>query len=249
MPLHDWTLVTAGTYHAFHNTWIAELQRRLNKGILPSDYYALGEQLAGEVGPDVLTLQATFAEGEEPDNAGAGGLAVATAPPKVFYSDETEEDQYTLKRRTLVIRHATEDRVVALLEIVSPGNKSRRQTLDKFVNKASGALRQGLHVLVIDPFPPTARDPQGIHPLIWGEFVERPFTLPPGRTRTLASYAAGLTKHTYVEPVAVGQDLPDMPLFLTPSTYVNVPLEDTYLAAYDAIPRRWQSVLEKHGGL
>ncbi len=26
MPLHDWTTVYAGEFHAFHNVWIGELQ-------------------------------------------------------------------------------------------------------------------------------------------------------------------------------------------------------------------------------
>ena len=37
----------------------------------------------------------------------------------------------------------------------------------------------------------------------------------------------------------------DMPLYLTPEFYVNVPLETTYRAAYDAVPRRWRDVLEE----
>jgi hypothetical protein len=59
-----------------------------------------------------------------------------------------------------------------------------------------------------------------------------------------ASYAAGLTKVCYVEPFAVGDDLKPMPLFLTSSFYVPVPLEETYRAAYQGVPRRWQRVLE-----
>jgi hypothetical protein len=60
----------------------------------------------------------------------------------------------------------------------------------------------------------------------------------------LAAYAAGPTKQAYVEPTAVGQEMIDMPLFLTPETYVNVPLEATYRAAYRGVPRRWKEVLE-----
>jgi hypothetical protein len=244
MPLHDWTRVSAGTYHDFHGTWIVELKRRLNQGILPPGYYAMGEQIAGSAGPDVLTLQEVNIDEEEPPQTEAGGVAIAVAPPKVFLYDKAEDDLYVVKRRTLVIRHSSEDRVVALIEILSPGNKSSRHAIESLVNKVSGVLRKGLHVLVIDPFPPTPRDPQGIHPLIWGEFVERPFALPPGKSRTLASYAAGVIKQACVQPVGVGEDLPDMPLFLNPETYINVPLESTYRAAFDAEPMRWRKVLE-----
>ncbi|NUQ64595.1 MAG: hypothetical protein HUU20_19180 [Pirellulales bacterium] len=51
-------------------------------------------------------------------------------------------------------------------------------------------------------------------------------------------------KRAFIEPVAVGGRLPDMPLFLDPERYVPVPLEDTYTAAFAAVPKRWQSVLE-----
>ena len=42
---------------------------------------------------------------------------------------------------------------------------------------------------------------------------------------------------------AVGQALPDMPLFLEPNGCVMVPLEATYETAFAVLPRRWQTVL------
>jgi len=36
----------------------------------------------------------------------------------------------------------------------------------------------------------------------------------------------------------------EMPLFLEPDLYVNVPLEATYLAAYRGVPLRWRRVLD-----
>jgi hypothetical protein len=38
MPVHDWS-------------------RALNRGLLPAEYYALPEQIAGGLGPDVLTMK------------------------------------------------------------------------------------------------------------------------------------------------------------------------------------------------
>jgi hypothetical protein len=35
-----------------------------------------------------------------------------------------------------------------------------------------------------------------------------------------------------------------MPLYLEPGGYVLVPLEATYQAAFDAVPRRWRRVLD-----
>ena len=43
MPVHDWKRVEAGTFHHFHHSWIEELQRVLNKDLLPPDFYAMAE--------------------------------------------------------------------------------------------------------------------------------------------------------------------------------------------------------------
>jgi len=247
MPIHDWTRVTAGTWHAFHLSWIAEIQLALNGGLLPADYYAQAEQIAGPLGPDVLTLQMpdTPVNGaaDQPSNSG-GGVAVSVAPPRMRMTAEAEMNDYVLKRRTLVIRHASGDRIVALLEIVSPGNKASRHGLRSFVEKAVEALYRGYHLLILDLFPPSRRDPNGIHAAIWSEFSDDSFELPAGEPLTLAAYSAGPRKRAYVEPTAVGRELIDMPLFLEDEIYVNVPLEATYRAAYRGVPRRWQRVLD-----
>jgi hypothetical protein len=245
MPIHDWSRVSAGTFHHFHATWIIDLMRALNAGLLPRDYYAMAEQIAGNVGPDVLTLEVPPSEDNPPPAEGGGGVAVAPAPPKVRFTEETEEDLYARKQRQLVIRHSSDDRIVALVEILSPGNKASRDAIRSFTEKAAAVLRRGLHLLVIDLHPRTPRDPQGIHALIWGQFADSTITPPPDKPLTLVAYASdGTRKRAYLEPVAVGDALPDMPLYLTPEFYVNVPLETTYRTAYDAVPRRWRDVLE-----
>ena len=58
------------------------------------------------------------------------------------------------------------------------------------------------------------------------------------------SYRAGAPLTAYVEPLAVGDALPDMPLFLDPSWYVNVPLEATYLQTWSGYPEPWRRELE-----
>lgn len=246
MPIHDWTSVGAGTWHAFHLSWISEIQLALNGGLLPPDYYAQAEQIAGPMGPDVLTLQMP----EEPEGNGLastfddGGVAVATMPPPTRLTAQAEMDSYALRRRVLVIRHASGDRIVALIELVSPGNKSTAHALRSFVEKAVESLYRGFHLLIVDLFPPTPRDPNGIHGAIWSDFVDDSFRLPPDEPLTLVAYSAGFPKTAYIEPDAVGRMLIDMPLFLTPGTYVNVPLEATYRAAYRGVPRKWREVLD-----
>jgi len=248
MPIHDWTRVTAGTWHAFHLSWIAEIQLALNGGLLPEDYYAQAEQIAGPLGPDVLTLRSPdpteFPSPDMPVGNNGGGIMIATAPPRSKLIAESEMDDYVLKRRTIVIRHTSGDDIVALIELVSPGNKSARNALRSFVEKAVEALYRGFHLLIVDLFPPTPRDPQGIHGAIWSEFADDSFQLPDNERLTLVAYSAGPRKKAYIEPTAVGRELIDMPLFLEPERYVNVPLESTYQAAFRGVPKRWRTVLE-----
>ena len=47
----------------------------------------------------------------------------------------------------------------------------------------------------------------------------------------------------YIEPLGVGDAIPDMPVFLRPGGCVMVPLEATYNSAFDAVPLRWRRVI------
>jgi hypothetical protein len=64
------------------------------------------------------------------------------------------------------------------------------------------------------------------------------------RRRALASYAAGPKVEIYLEHLAAGDALAEMPLFLRPDRYINVPLEATYQQAYAGMPGFWRDVLE-----
>ena len=251
MPMHDWTRVPAGIYHHFHNAWITALSDVLNE-ILPEEYYALGEQRSGEIGPDVLTLGVEARDGEagdstsDPGDRNGGMVAVAEAPPRVSITQDATEDLafYLARQRTVVIRHVSGDRVVAMIEIVSPGNKRIRQTLDEFVDKAVTALQSGVHLLIVDPFPPGKHDPDGIHGALWERLMAGTYRIPPELPLTLVSYAVRRPITAYVEPIHVGRPLIDMPLFLTPDHYLPVPLEATYSRAWSGVPRRWRRVVE-----
>ncbi|OYV81948.1 MAG: hypothetical protein B7Z73_17530, partial [Planctomycetia bacterium 21-64-5] len=236
--------VDAGIFHDFHQSWIIELKGALNQGRLPRDYYALAEQIAGGRGPEVVTLKGPAREPLLPDDA-AGGVALAEAPPQVQFHLKAEGDWYAAKANAVVIRHISGHRVVAVVEIVSPGNKSNSHALRAFVAKAAELLRAGIHLLVVDLSPPGPRDPQGIHKPIWDEFIANEFVLPEGKPLTLAAYAVGTFPEAFVEPITVGQKLPDMPLFLSPDIYVPVPLEATYQSAWATVPAYWRDVLER----
>ena len=90
MPMHDWTRVDAGLFHAFHHAWIEELARALNRGLLPGDYFALPEQNVRGPIPDVLTLK--LSQGTEESPSAPAGVAVATHPPKARLTMRAEAD-------------------------------------------------------------------------------------------------------------------------------------------------------------
>lgn len=245
MPVPDWTRVDAGVFHSFHGAWIGELGKALNSGLLPPEYYVLGEQIAGSLGPDVLTLRVPKDEGNGATRELAGAVAVTEAPPQVQVTMRAEVDEYVLKQRTVVIRHVSTHRIIALVEIVSSGNKDSRHAFVAFLDKAISALAHGIHLLIIDLFPPTSRDPQGIHAAIWERLTEEAYVPPADKPLTLVAYSAGVVKTAYVEPLAVGDSLPQMPLFLDPEQYINVPLEATYRDAYRGVPHYYREILER----
>src|SRR5438094_6105146 len=131
MPVHEWTRVDAGTFHDFHSAWIIHLKETLNDGLLPEGYYALAEQHAGRVMADVLTLHV----GEPKPNVPrlAGSIALAENPPRVSRRVVAGPDAtYRATRKSLAIRHVSNHRLIALIEILPPANKDRASTVADF---------------------------------------------------------------------------------------------------------------------
>jgi hypothetical protein len=245
MPMHDWTRVEPDIFHAFHHSWIEELARALNGGLLPEDYYALPEQQAAGFGPDVLTLQTQSDNGGPAAVTSSGGAATKMQTrPQTKFTAETDAEFYRRKKSSIVVRHVSGDHIAAMLEIVSPGNKASRHAFQAFVAKACELLEHRVHLLILDPFPPGRRDPNGLHAAIWGEVEDKPFVLPADKPLTFVAYECDLKTRAFIEPISVGDSLPDMPLFVEPGRHIPVPLETTYQAAFAAMPRRWRTVLE-----
>jgi hypothetical protein len=250
MPIHDWTRVDAGIFHDFHLEWMSTIKRHLNRTLDP-DYYALAEQVTGPFGPDVLALkyQDTNGSGHKPTGKAGprrnkGGLAVAERPlPKATFHIPDAPQWYASKGRVVTIRHVSGDRVVAVIEIVSSGNKNNDTAFKAFVNKAREFLYAGINLVLIDVYPPTTRDPEGIHPEVWGGDDTNTFRFDPARPLTFASYIGGPGAQAFVEPGAVGESVPTVSVFLNPTEYVPLPLEATYMSAFEAEPTRYRKIL------
>ena len=231
MPIHDWARVPAGLFHHFLQSWTIEITGHLNRtGNLPKGCSALVERRFEENDARARPLRLPRAD-------------IALAKPVTRFRIEARIDTYGSRANRIVIKHHL-GRTIAVIEIVSPGNKDSQRSLREFVDKTVDFLRAGIHVLVIDLFPPTPRDPWGIHKAIWDEMHAEDFALPEGQDRTLVSYEVGDVRIAYIEPVGVGEALPDMPLFLTNDDHVMVPLEPTYRATWDVAPEEFRIAVE-----
>ncbi len=188
--------------------------------------------------PDIVALRL---RGPEP----TGGLVVAETPPRIRQAARaaTEAALYARKADRIAIRHGL-GRVVAMIELVSPGNKDSKHAIASVVAKAVDFLRNGIHLLVVDPFPPGPPDPDGIAQAIWDQLVgDRLAGRPADEPLTVAAFDAGEPLTAYVESLAVGAPLPEAPLCLAPGWYVNVPLEETYRASWRVTPRPIRDLL------
>jgi hypothetical protein len=126
MPIHDWTRVDAGMCQDFHQGWTIEIRNTLNSGVRPDGYFAMADQRVS--GPE-LDIVALRLRGPEP----TGGLVVAETPPRIKQAArvETEAASYARRANRLAIRHGL-GRVVAMIEVVSPGNKDSKHAIASF---------------------------------------------------------------------------------------------------------------------
>ena len=152
--------------------------------------------------------------------------------------------ELSIGTRALAVRHVSNHRIIALVEILSPSNKNGSESVADFVQKAVAALRSRIHLVLVDLLPPGKYDPQGMHAAVWEHFDAPACQPPQGQPLTLASYAAAKPVVAYIEHLAVGDSMRDMPLFLTGERYVNLPLASTYEATFRGLPDFWGDVLE-----
>jgi len=213
----------------------------------------MAEQIGGDLGaPDVLTLQAN---NQQPDaeRSLSGTATLTESPPVVHVRATIKRDSYSRLQRSLVVRHTSDDRIVAMIEILSAGNKSSRHAMRSLLDKAVAALDSGIHLLLVDVHPPGPRDLHGVHRELLNEISTEEvgteeigraeYMLASARPLTVAAYIGGAVVEAFVEHFAVGEPIPQMPLFLTRENYIRVPLESAYVAAWDDVPAQYQEVL------
>jgi hypothetical protein len=250
MPVHDWTRIFDGAFHDFHQAWVFSIKSELNHGLLPPGYYASMEQVVSGPNADVVTLdqwQPADGPAVPPQQNSSSGLAVVERPPKARFQYEADRKQYASKADQVVVRHVSEHRIIAVIEVISPGNKNNRRALDALRRKINLLLDERIHLLLIDIVPPGPVDPDGLPVAL---SVTDPEEVPvvteaePFSLLSVCCAEAGDLLRGFAELVGLNQPLPEMPLFLSEDHYINVPLESTYLRAWDELPQPWRDIVQ-----
>ncbi|MBX3397581.1 MAG: DUF4058 family protein [Gemmataceae bacterium] len=234
MPIHDWSQIDAGVFHGFHTRWIARLAETLIP-LLPEGYYAEAEQHAADRIADVLALKIGDIADRGSPRSDVVKTAVVELPRTAEYRTGRRRRE-KLRPRHVAIRHVSGHRVVALVEIVSPGNKDRRRHVDAFIDKAEFAITGGVHVVVVDLFPASNFAPNGLPSAIWRRFERRSFVPPPERPVSFGSFVGRDPPAAFFDYRAFGENLPPIPLFLTDDDYLELPLESTYQTTFENSP-------------
>lgn len=233
MPVHDWTRVPAGIFHDFHTAWLTQIENTLNAGLLPPDYFALAER---HVEPCIPLAHAAGRSRLREE-----GLLLKEARPQVQYQGVSTKP---VPQRRIAIRHITGQRLIAVVEIVSPANRDRKAHVAEFVEKIVQLVRAGVNVLILDILPPGKHDRQGLHAAIWEHFGKDLRTTPRGQPLMLVAYEASSPPEFYLQYLKPGASLPDMPLILQEGRYVPVPLETAYQEAYRTRPAYLRELVE-----
>ena len=183
---------------------------------------------------DVSTYRRDEPASQEKPRDGNGGIAVATwAPPKPTHTLETElPDQDEYEVRIYDARHGR--RLVAAIEIVSPSNKDRPESRRAFVAKVAALLQRDVSVSLVDIV--TIRQFNlyadlleligGSDPMLGAE--------PPALYAVTARGRKRVRKRPVLDtgfyPMALGQPLPTLPVWLDDDLGVFLNLETSYEA-------------------
>ncbi len=232
MPLRDHFDQPAGrrpTWDRVHGMWPAVIVQHLFR-ILPSRYHVAPQVHLGQFFEiDVGTFENEDAVVEGSSSETNGGVATALiTPPKPTLTLETDlpdQDEYEVR-----IYDADEgQRLVAVIEFVSPANKDRPESRRAFVTKCAALLQQYVCVSIVDMI--TIRQFN-----LYAELLESLGQSDP--VTAVASLYAVTVHRRDVRPrwrldlwphvLNVGQTLPALPIWLNDRDGTMLDLEATY---------------------
>jgi len=213
-------------WEGFHGLWTAALVEKLNRDVLPAEYFAdMQMHVGGAVEVDVATLTE--------DTGGGGGVALAPtwAPPKtalivpLVFPDDIEVQVYAT---------AAGATLVAAIELVSPGNKDRPETRRAFAAKCISYLTRGIGLILVDIVTNRLAN---LHNEVMAALGHgAPHLLPASASTYAVAYRpsrqpSGGQLELWPHVLTVGAALPVLPLALRNAGIVPVDLESTYQEA------------------
>jgi hypothetical protein len=234
MPLLDHfhaPLAPRRHWESFHVNWAGAIADALNEDLLPEGYFA--EEHA-QLGPWVEIDVATFAD---PGPAGHRIGGTATLPPRLWVPPAPVMVAPTVfpdAFEVLVFESEGGARLVAAIELISPGNKDRVAHRQAFAIKCASYLCRGISLIVIDIV--TSRR-ANLH----NEIMQLL-----GHGEALAMPAEAILYGVAYRPIVrdgheqiemwsatlgIGEPLPVLPLALDAEVALPIDLEATYTAA------------------
>ncbi len=208
-PQNEWR-----HWHAFHNSWATYLSSQLNAR-LPAGYFAEANVQYG-IEIDV----ATFAEERvDPIDLGWAPPAPQLSVPVAMSGPVVEVG---------IFSRSGGPELAGAIELVSPANKDRLGHRDAFVSKCASYLQAGIGLVIVDVVTERMAD-------LHTELLTRlgVTTVGTGSLLSTSAYLVAERDETpnldiWHEPLAVGQKLPTMPLWLRGGLCLPVELQETY---------------------
>ena len=233
MPLRDHfrsPLDDVHSWNELHGGWPMMIVRKLIE-VLPEPYFAApGVHLGTLYDVDIGTYRKPAAEGDGFE-VSAGGVAVAAyAPPKPTLTLEPQlpnQDVYEVR----IYDSRRHRQLVAAIEIVSPSNKDRPANRFSFIAKVATLLKNNICVSIVDVvstlefnlYAELLDFLHGVDPALGSE-------PPPMYAATLRMRYEDRCRlmDNWYHPLAIGQTLPTLPIWLKETWAISLDLESSY---------------------
>jgi hypothetical protein len=235
MPLLDHfhePLVPARAWESFHAQWAGSIAAALNRDLPRPQYFAATQVHVGtRVEADVAEFESAPGPGGLTNGAASGvAVGVQTLPvtqlamPLVF-PDDFEVQVFDTRGGA---------RLVAVVELVSPGNKDREERRRAFAMKSAAYLHRGIGLIVVDVV--TERQFNLHNELVALLGQADVYRLPVEAFLYAVAYRPVYRNGSgqadlWPVPLAVAQPLPRLPLALRGNGAVLLDLEATYSEA------------------
>ena len=216
-------------WRSFHGAWAAAMSKLLNQGVLPPGYYAV--PLMDRDGPIEIDV-AALREPEAPTPTGNSTAAPQTWAPPAPGMTVAIELPATDGVEIHVFVDDGDPRLTAAIELVSPRNKDRPRARQAFAVMCVGYLQQGSSVLVVDTVTTRRAD---LNAAILALLGVEGGTAMESSLSAVSYRAVGLEEDAqqllvWPTPLALGQALPILPLWIASDFSVPLDLEASYQA-------------------